>query len=68
MNSVSCDLCVYHLWFVCVFLPWGNPQLQSDWSLYCDHGLDCASYRTTTTYTYIPGTSFENVRSSRVVL
>ena len=41
MNCVSCDICVYHLWFVCVF-PWGIPQLQSDWSLPCDHGLDYA--------------------------
>ena len=23
-----------------VFFPWGIPQLQSDWSLSCDHGLD----------------------------
>ena len=23
--------------------PWGIPQLQSDWSLSCDHGLDYAS-------------------------
>ena len=23
--------------------PWGIPQLQSDWSLSCDHGLDFAS-------------------------
>ena len=30
-------------WVVCVF-PWGIPQLQSDWSLSCDHGLDYASY------------------------
>ena len=29
-------------WVVCVF-PWGFPQLQSDWSLSCDHGLDYAS-------------------------
>ena len=42
MNCVSCDICVYHLWFVCV-LPSGIPQLQSDWSLSCDHGLDYAS-------------------------
>ena len=21
MNCVSCDICVYHLWFVCVFFP-----------------------------------------------
>ena len=33
--------CYYHLWFV--FFPWGIPQLQSDWTLFCDHGLDCAS-------------------------
>ena len=42
MNCVSYDICVYHrvyrLWFV--FLPWGIPQLQSGWSLSCDHGLD----------------------------
>ena len=46
MNCVSCDTCVYHLRFVFVF--WGGiPQLQSDWSLSCDHhGLDYA--RTTT--------------------
>ena len=41
MNCVSRDICVYHLWFV--FSPWGIPQLQSDLSLSCDHGLDCAS-------------------------
>ena len=40
MNCVICgDICVYHLRFVFVFL-WGIPQLQSDWSLSCDHGLD----------------------------
>ena len=42
MNCVSCDICVYHLRFVCVF-PWGIPQLQSDWSLSCDHGRDDAT-------------------------
>ena len=26
-----------------VFFPWGIPQLQSDWRLSCDHGLDYAS-------------------------
>ena len=41
MNCVGCDICVYHLG-LCVF-PWGIPQLQSDWSLACDHGLDYAS-------------------------
>ena len=40
MNCVICD--IYHLWFV--FFPWGIPQLQSDWSLSCDDGLDCANY------------------------
>ena len=25
------------------FFPWCIPQLQRDWSLSCDHGLDCAS-------------------------
>ena len=39
MKCVGCDTCVQHLWFVCVF-PWGIPQLQSDWNLSCDHGLD----------------------------
>ena len=42
MNCVSCETCVYHLWFIRVF-PWGTPQLQSEWSLSCDHGLDHAS-------------------------
>ena len=32
----------YDTWVVCVF-SWGIPQLQSDWSLSCDHGLECAS-------------------------
>ena len=41
MNCVSCDICVYHLWFVCAFSP--IPQLQSDWSLSREHGLDYAS-------------------------
>ena len=27
-----------------VFFPWGIPQLQSCWSLSCDHGLDHGSY------------------------
>ena len=27
----------------CVCFPWGIPQLQSDWSRSCDHGLDYAS-------------------------
>ena len=36
--------------FVC--FPRGIPQLQRDWSLSCNHGLDYASYvRTTTTTT-----------------
>ena len=26
--------------FLFVFFPWGIPQLQSDWSLSCDLGLD----------------------------
>ena len=42
LNFVSCDMCVYHLWFVCVF-PWGIPRPQSEWSLSFDHGLDDAS-------------------------
>ena len=29
--------------FSFVFSPWGIPQLQSDWSLSCDHGLDYAT-------------------------
>ena len=32
-----------------VFFPWGIPQLQIDWSLSCDHGLDDVNVRTTTT-------------------
>ena len=40
--SYSCDICVYHLG-LCVCFPCGIPQLQSDWSLSCDHGLDYAS-------------------------
>ena len=42
VNCVSCDLFVYHLWFVYVICL-GISQLQSDWSLSCDHGLDYAS-------------------------
>ena len=42
MNCVSCDHMRVPPWVVCVF-PWGIPQLQSDWSLSCDHGLDYAS-------------------------
>ena len=54
MNCVSYDICVYHIDYTSfglfVFFPWGIPQLQSDWSLSCDHRLDYASYvRTTTT-------------------
>ena len=41
MNCVSCDICVYRLELF-VFFPWGIPQLQSDWSLSFDHGLDYA--------------------------
>ena len=37
------------VWFVCVIFPWGIPQLQSDWSLSCDHGLDYASFNVRTT-------------------
>ena len=42
MNCVSCDIYVYHLGLF-VFFPWDIPQLQSDWSLSCDHGLDHSS-------------------------
>ena len=38
----QCIICVYHLG-LCVCFSWGIPQLQSDWSLSCDHGLDYAS-------------------------
>ena len=42
MNCVSCDMRVPPS--VCfVFFPGGIPQLQSDWSLSCNHGLDYAS-------------------------
>ena len=43
MNRVGCDICVYYFFGLFVFFPWSIPQLQSDWSLYCDHGLDYAS-------------------------
>ena len=44
----SCGICVYRLWFV--FFPWGVPQLQSDWSLSCDHAdlIMRVNVRTTT--------------------
>ena len=58
MNCVSCDICLYHLG-LCVCFPWGIPQLQSDWSLSCDHGLDYASYvRTTTTTRSVSRSSY----------
>ena len=44
MNCVSCVIdyaCTTSGLFV--FFPWGVPQLQSNWSLFCDHGLDYAS-------------------------
>ena len=34
---------------------WGIPQLQSDWSLSCDHGLDYAVRTTTTTTREVAG-------------
>ena len=37
MDCASCDICVYHLGLFVFFE--GIPQLQSDWSLSCDHGL-----------------------------
>ena len=43
MNCFSYDTCVYHFRFVSVFFPWSILQLQSDWSISCDHGLDYAS-------------------------
>ena len=44
MNCVSCDTCVYHFCFGLLYsFPWGIPQLQSEWSLSCDHRLDYAS-------------------------
>ena len=47
INCVSCDICVYHLWFVCVF-PWGIPQLQSDCPVTTDLIMR-VNVRTTTT-------------------
>ena len=41
MTYASCDIYAYHLWFV--FFSSGIPQLQSNWSLSCDQGLDNAS-------------------------
>ena len=41
INCVSCDIdyaCTTFELFV--FFPWGIPQLQSNWSLSCDHGPD----------------------------
>ena len=44
MNCVSCDIDYACTTFdLFVLFPWGIPQLQSDWSLSCDHGLDYAS-------------------------
>ena len=43
MNCVSYDICVHTTLGLFVFFPWGIPQLQSDWSLSCDNGLDYAS-------------------------
>ena len=39
---VSCDTRIRVPPVVCVF-PWEIPQLQNDWSLSCDYGLDHAS-------------------------
>ena len=35
-------LCACTAFGLFVFFPWGIPQLQSDWSLSCDNGLDYA--------------------------
>ena len=43
MNCVSCDIYACTTFGLFVFFPWGIPQLQSDWSLSYDHGLDYAS-------------------------
>ena len=43
MNCVSCDIvyaCTTFKFGLFVFFTWGIPQLESDWSLSCDHGLD----------------------------
>ena len=42
MNCVSYDIRMRVPLLVSVFFL-GIPQLQSDWSLSCDHGLDYAS-------------------------
>ena len=61
MNCVSCDIPGMRVPpFVCVF-PWGIPQLQSDRSLSCDHGLDYATFCENSNNcphpTPVPGTS-----------
>ena len=43
MNCVSCDICVYHLWFACGFPGIFLSSRVTGWSLSCDHGLDYAS-------------------------
>ena len=43
INCVSCDICVCTTFDLFVFFPWGILWLQSDWSLSCDDGFDCAS-------------------------
>ena len=43
--------------------PWGIPQLQSDWSLSCDHGLDYATTGVPSIFTAVC-TSNVNVQQS----
>ena len=46
---------------VCLCFPWGIPQLQSDWSLSCDHGLDYASERENKNNSKVPGNHMRRV-------
>ena len=43
MNCVSCDICVYNLWFVLCFSLGYSSAPECLESLSCDHGLDYAS-------------------------
>ena len=43
-SSYMIYACMYDTTFgLLVFVPWGLISLQSDRSLSCEHGLDCAS-------------------------
>ena len=40
----SAVIYAYTIFGLFVFSPWDIAQLQSDWSMPCDHGLDNVSY------------------------